>query len=256
MELITPSARHEPHIEPAETISLEAIATDLLAMVQSWRLNKSVDAWPWNEMITSGHASQLYLQGIVHENYQYVLRAPWRQAAGFLGTFGHPLRATFQRFVVDESDHAQLFVEALRRWGCEDWVDAKRRPLPETQLFCEHLRSVAQEGPLVYMAASAVLEVNAEVYHRVGDPYERWADIYGYDPEITAPISRHLREDVEAGHGHALLDAAGLMGTVPLWLARRLYEAAWETFVAQHLWQRGMFEHYQRRSLNPRTAPL
>lgn len=242
--LVTEAARLSPAVDlTGAQVVLRDVAADLDAMVRSWRANKAPDAWPWQSAISGGHARIEYLQGIVFENYHYVSMAPWRQVPASLGSYDDPAVVLMRQFIFEEAAHGSLFADALRRWGRADWV-TDRRPLPHTRLFCEHLRSVALEGPITYFASSAVLEVNPDVYQAVGDPYLRWAEIYQFDPQIVQPVSDHLSEDAEAGHAGNLTILSGSVRSIPTATAKRLYEAAWDTLAAQHAWQEAMYRHY------------
>lgn len=111
---------------------------------------------------------------------------------------------------------------------------------------------------LDYLAGSATLEVDRQVYERQGDPYQDWAVTYGIDPEILVPIRQHIRDDVESGHAQ-LFRAAALASapsTLPMEVAISTLLSARTVFEATRLWQREMYEYYQLRTGTPGRAAL
>jgi hypothetical protein len=117
---------------------------------------------------------------------------------------------------------------------------------------------LAHRSLLDYLAGSAVLEVDPEVYAKAGDPYQFWETIYGVDPEVLAPVRQHTRDDVLGGHAslfrQVALDEAP--EALPLETALSALASARVVFDATRLWQRDMYEHYQLSGGSPAKAAL
>lgn len=230
----------------------------LYARITRWRTRKPPDRWPWREVIACGEASTRYLQGILTENYHYVRAAAVRQSP----LLSHAASAVqfdlVREFVTGEASHERYFLEALTRWGVPA-VDVQAAvPLASTAGFIGLQYRLAHKSLLDYLAGSAVLEVDPEVYARTGDPYQLWESVYGIAPEILAPVLQHIRDDVLGGHAslfrQVALDAAP--NALPLGTALSVLASARAVFDATRLWQRDIYEHYQLGGGSPAKAAL
>ena len=194
-----------------------------------------------------GEASIGYLQGILTENYHYVRAAAVRQSP-LLSHAGSAVQFDLVReFVTGEASHERYFLEALTRWGVLARDVRATVPLASTAGFIGLQYRLAHKSLLDYFAGSAVLEVDPEVYERVGDPYQLWESVYGIGPEILAPVRQHIRDDVLGGHAslfrQVALDAAPR--ALPLGISLSALASARAVLDATRLWQRDMYEHYQ-----------
>lgn len=111
---------------------------------------------------------------------------------------------------------------------------------------------LAHQSILDYLAGSATLEVEPQVYERDGDPYQAWETIYAIGPEVLAPVRQHIRDDVGSGHSQ-LFRAAALEtapAALPLETATSALSSARTVFQATRLWQRDIYEHYQQGGSN------
>lgn len=61
---------------------------------------------------------------------------------------------------------------------------------PSTAEFIALQYRLAHQSILDYLAGSATLEVEPQVYERDGDPYQAWETIYAIGPEVLAPVRR------------------------------------------------------------------
>jgi hypothetical protein len=117
-----------------------------------------------------------------------------------------------REFVTGEASHERYFMEALTRWGVTAAAVLAAVPLASTAGFIGLQYRLAHRSLLDYLAGSAVLEVDPEVYARNGDPYQLWESVYDIAPEILAPVRQHIRDDVLGGHASLFrqiaLDAA------------------------------------------------
>lgn len=230
----------------------------LYARITRWRTRKSPARWPWRDVITRGEASTRYLQGILTENYHYVRAAAVRQSP----LLSHAASATqfdlIREFVTGEASHERYFLESLTRWGIPETSIRAAVPLASTAGFIGLQYRLAHRSLLDYLAGSAVLEVDPDVYARVGDPYQLWENVYGIAPEILAPVRQHIHDDVLGGHAslfrQVALDAAP--EALPLGTALSALASAWAVFEATRLWQRDMYEHYHLGGGSPAKAAL
>ena len=119
-------------------------------------------------------------------------------------------------------------------------------------------KRLAHQSLLDYLAGSAVLEVDPEMYARVGDPYQLWESVYGIAPEILEPVRQHIRDDVLGDHAslfrQVALDAAPR--ALPLGAALSALASARAVFDATRLWQRDTYDHYQLGGWPPARAAL
>ena len=230
----------------------------LYARIGRWRTRKAPNLWPWREVIASGDASISYLQGLVIENYHYVRAAAVRQSP-LLSRAVSPVQFDLIReFVTGEARHEWYFAESLTRWGVPETAFRDAVPLASTAGFIGLQYRLAHRSLLDYLAGSAVLEVDPEVYAKAGDPYQSWETVYGVEPEILAPVRQHIRDDVLGGHAslfrQVALDTAP--EALPLETALSAIVSARAVFDATRLWQRDMYEHYQLNGGSPTKAAL
>jgi hypothetical protein len=205
-----------------------------------------------------GGATTRYLQGLLTENYHYVRAAAVRQSP----LLSHAASAVqfdlVREFVTGEASHERYFLEALTRWGVPATDVRAAVPLASTAGFIGLQYRLAHRSLLDYLAGSAVLEVDPEVYARAGDPYQVWEIVYGIAPEILAPVRQHIRDDVLGGHAslfrQVALDTAPQ--SLPLASALSALVSARAIFDATRLWQRDMYEHYQLSGGSPTKAAL
>ena len=242
----------------ADSVSTPHFCDYLYARISRWRTRKSPDRWPWRAVIARGEATTRYLQGILTENYHYVRAAAVRQSP----LLSHAASAVqfdlIREFVTGEAGHESYFLEALTRWGVPAPDVRAAVPLASTAGFIGLQYRLAHKSLLDYLAGSAVLEVDPEVYALAGDPYQVWESIYGIRPEILAPVRQHIRDDVLGGHASLFrqiaLDTAPQ--TLTLVTALSVVASARAVFDATRLWQRDMYEHYQLGGGSPARAAL
>jgi hypothetical protein len=230
----------------------------LYARIGRWRTRKAADLWPWREVIASGGASVSYLQGLLVENYHYVRAAAVRQSP-LLSRAVSPVQFDLIReFVTGEARHEWYFAVSLTRWGVPESAFRAAVPLASTAGFIGLQYRLAHRSLLDYLAGSAVLEVDPEVYATAGDPYQSWETVYGIEPEILAPVRQHIHDDVLGGHAslfrQVALDTAP--EALPLETALSALASARAVFDATRLWQRDMYEHYQLSGGSPAKAAL
>jgi hypothetical protein len=230
----------------------------LYARIGRWRTRKAANQWPWREVIAGGGASISYLQGLLIENYHYVRAAAVRQSP-LLSRAASPVQFDLIRqFVTGEARHEWYFAESLTRWGVPESAFRAAVPLASTAGFIGLQYRLAHRSLLDYLAGSAVLEVDPDVYATIGDPYQSWETIYGVEPEILAPVRQHIRDDVLGGHAslfrQVALDEAP--EALPLETALGALASARAVFDATRLWQRDMYEHYQLGGGSPAKAAL
>jgi hypothetical protein len=230
----------------------------LYARITRWRTRKSPGRWPWRDVIARGEASTGYLQGILTENYHYVRAAAVRQSPLLSRAASAVQFDLIREFVTGEASHERYFLEALTRWGVPAADVRAAVPLASTAGFIGLQYRLAHRSLLDYLAGSAVLEVDPEVYARAGDPYQPWESVYGIAPEILGPVRQHIRDDVLGGHAslfrQVALDAAPQ--ALPLGTALSALASARAVFDATRLWQRDMYEHYQLGGGSPARAAL
>jgi hypothetical protein len=163
-----------------------------------------------------------------------------------------------REFVTGEAGHERYFLEALTRWGVPAADVQASVPMSSTVGFIGLQYRLAHQSLLDYLAGSAVLEVDPEVYAQAGDPYQLWESVYGIAPEILAPVRQHIRDDVLGGHAslfrQVALDTAPQQ--LPLGTALSALASARAVFDATRLWQRDMYEHYQLGGWSPARAAL
>ncbi len=244
-------------------ISENAVPVDqfcdyLYARISGWRTRKRPDEWPWRHVITSGRAGTRYLQGILIENYHYVRAAAVRQSPLLSHAASPAVFDLIREFVTSEAAHEQYFLTALTRWGLPGHVVQQAVPLTATAQFIALQYRLAHLSILDYLAGSATLEVDPDVYAHEGDPYARWETIYSIDPQILAPVRQHIRDDVESGHSQLFRTAAlaSAPSTLPLDVASSVLLSARTVFEATRLWQREMYEHYHLGGGCPGRAGL
>jgi hypothetical protein len=245
------------HVSP-DSVPTGQFCNYLYARIACWRTRKSPSRWPWREVIARGEASTGYLQGILTENYHYVRAAAVRQSP-LLSHAASPAQFDLARdFVAGEARHECYFLESLTRWGVLESAVRAAVPLASTAGFIGIQYRLAHRSLLDYLAGSAVLEVDPEVYARTGDPYQLWETAYGIAQEILAPVRQHIRDDVLGGHASLFrqiaLDAAP--EALPLGTAVSALASARAVFDATRLWQRDMYEHYQLGGGSPAKAAL
>ncbi len=230
----------------------------LYARITRWRSRKRPARWPWRDVISRGEASIGYLQGILTENYHYVRAAAVRQSPLLSHAASGAQFDLVREFVTGEASHERYFLEALTQWGVPAADVQAAVPLASTAGFIGLQYRLAHRSLLDYLASSAVLEVDPEVYARVGDPYQLWENAYGLAPEILAPVRQHIRDDVLGGHAslfrQVALDTAP--EALPLGTALSALAAARAVFDATRWWQRDMYEHYQLGCGSPAKAAL
>jgi hypothetical protein len=242
----------------ADSVPTGQFCDYLYARITRWRTRKPSGRWPWRDAITGGKASTGYLQGILTENYHYVRAAAVRQSP----LLSHAASAVqfdlMREFVTGEASHERYFLDALTRWGVPATDTKAGVPLASTAGFIGLQYRLAHRSLLDYLAGSAVLEVDPEVYAKVGDPYQLWESVYGIAPDILAPVRQHIRDDVLGGHAslfrQVALDAAPK--ALPLGIALSTLASARSVFDATRLWQRDMYEHYQLGGGSPAKAGL
>jgi hypothetical protein len=104
---------------------------------------------------------------------------------------------------------------------------------------------------LDYLAGSAVLEGDPEVYSRAGDPYQLRESVYGIAPEILVPVRQDIRDDVLGGQAslfrQVALDAAPQ--ALPLGTALSALSPARPVFDSTRLWQRDNVRELSRQAV-------
>jgi pyrroloquinoline quinone (PQQ) biosynthesis protein C len=230
-----------------ESVPTSQFCDYLYTRITNWRTHKHPGQWPWRGVIANGQATVGYLQGILIENYHYVHAAAVRQSP-LLSHAASPVMFDLIRdFVTGEADHEGYFLETLARWGLPTSDVQHATPLTSTAAFIALQYRLAHLSILDYLAGSATLEVEPQVYEREGDPYHPWEAIYGVEPEVLAPVRQHIRDDVESGHSQLFravaLEAAP--AALPLETATSALLSARTVFQATRLWQRDTYEHYQ-----------
>jgi hypothetical protein len=242
----------------ADSVPTGQFCDYLYARITRWRTRKPPGRWPWRDIIACGQASTGYLQGILTENYHYVRAAAIRQSPLLSHAASAAQFDLVREFVTGEASHERYFLQALTRWGVPAADVRAAVPLASTAGFIGLQYRLAHKSLLDYVAVSAVLEVDPEVYARAGDPYPLWESAYGIAPEILAPVRQHIRDDVLGGHAglfrQVALDAAP--HALPLGTALSALESARAVFDATRLWQRDMYEHYQLGGGSPVKAAL
>lgn len=230
----------------------------LYARVSAWRSNKPAALWPWREVIATGRASTRYLQGLLVENYHYVRAASVRQSPLLSHATSARQFDLIRGFVTDEANHEGYFLESLTRWGMDPAEVRASVPLASTAGFIGLQYRLAHRGLLDYLAGSVVLEVDPKVYAVQGDPYQRWAEVYGIDPDVLAPVREHIRDDVTGGHASLFRAVAedACPSLLSLAAAVSALESARQVFDQIRLWQRDMYEHYQLADGCPGKAAL
>jgi len=230
----------------------------LYARIACWRTRKRSSRWPWRDVIARGEASTRYLQGILTENYHYVRAASVRQSPLLSHAASGAQFGLVREFVTGEASHERYFMEALTRWGVPAAAILTTVPLGSTAGFIGLQYRLAHRSLLDYLAGSAVLEVDPEVYARSGDPYQLWEDVYGIAPEILAPVRQHIRDDVLGGHASLFRQVAfdSAPQVLPLGTAVSALASARAVFEATRLWQRDMYENYQLGGGSPSKAAL
>jgi hypothetical protein len=242
----------------ADSVPTRQFCDYLYARITRWRTRKPPDLWPWREVISCGEASTRYLQGILTENYHYVRAAAVRQSPLLSHAASAAQFDLVREFVTGEASHERYFLEALTRWGVPA-VDVQAAvPLASTAGFIGLQYRLAHKSLLDYLAGSAVLEVDPEVYAHAGDPYQLWESVYGIAPEILAPVRQHIRDDVLGGHASLFRQVAddAAPNALPLGTALSVLASARAVFDATRLWQRDMYEHYQLGGGSPAKAAL
>jgi hypothetical protein len=151
-----------------------------------------------------------------------------------------------REFVLSEGTHEHYFLSTLAQWGVPVAQVKATVPLTGTAQFIALQHRLAHVSVLDYLAGSATLEVDPDVFSRVGDPYAPWEKTYDLDPAILAPVREHIQADVDSEHSHLFRLAALATGYVrlPLAVARSAFTSARTVFEATRVWQREMFEHY------------
>jgi hypothetical protein len=242
----------------ADSVPTRQFCDYLYARITRWRTRKPLDRWPWRKVIACGEASTRYLQGILTENYHYVRAAAVRQSPLLSHAASAAQFDLIREFVTGEASHERYFLEALTRWGVPA-VDVQAAvPLASTAGFIGLQYRLAHRSLLDYLAGSAVLEVDPEVYAHAGDPYQLWESVYHIAPEILAPVRQHIRDDVLGGHASLFRQVAGdaAPNALPLGTALSALASARAVFDATWLWQRDMYEHYQLGGGSPTKAAL
>src|SRR5262249_16526803 len=89
----------------------------LYTRVRGWRMNKLPTKSPWREAIAEGRATEMYLQGIVIENYHYVRAAAIRQGPLLGRAANAEVFDLVREFVLSEGTHEHYFLDTLARWG-------------------------------------------------------------------------------------------------------------------------------------------
>lgn len=255
--LLDQGVLHDLHVSHG-SVHTAQFCDYLYARIGRWRTRKVADRWPWREVIASGGASVSYLQGLLIENYHYVRAASVRQSP-LLSRTASPRQFDLMReFVTGESRHEDYFASSLLRWGVPESMFRDAEPLASTAEFIGLQYRLAHRSLLDYLAGSAVLEVDPDVYAKAGDPYQSWETVYGVEPEILAPVRQHIRDDVLGGHASLFRQIA--MDTapesLPLGTALSALGSARAVFDATRLWQRDMYEHYQLNGGSPTKAAL
>ena len=230
----------------------------LYTRIGRWRTGKPADLWPWRQVIADGGASISYLQGLLIENYHYVRAAAVRQSPLLSRAASAVQFDLVREFVTGEAHHEQYFEESLTRWDVPASRFRDGVPLASTSAFVGLQYRLSHRSLLDYLAGSAALEVDPEVFARIGDPYQVWEQVYGVSAEILAPIRQHIRDDVLGGHASLFRQVAAdaYPESVPMETAVSALVSARTVFNATRLWQRDMYEHYQLGGGTPVSAGL
>lgn len=130
---------------------------------------------------------------LIVENFHFVRAASIRQSP-LLSVASSKEFNLIRGFVTEEANHENYFLETLTRWGLSAEEVRSSVPLASTSAFIGLQYRLAHKSPLDYLAGSAVLEVDPQVYADRGDPYQSWIDTYGIDPEVLAPVREHIKD--------------------------------------------------------------
>src|SRR5262249_34013984 len=124
----------------------------LYTRVRGWRMNKLPTKWPWREAIAQGRATEMYLQGIVIENYHYVRAAAIRQGPLLGRAANAEVFDLVREFVLSEGTHEHYFLDTLARWGVPAARVKATVPLTGTAQFIALQHRLAHVSVLDYLA--------------------------------------------------------------------------------------------------------
>jgi len=85
-------------------------------------------------------------------------------------------------FDIPLSEDGVYFLSTLTQWGIPAAQVKATVPLTGTAQFIALQHRLAHVSVLDYLAGSATLEVDPEVFSRIGDPHAPWEKTYDLDP--------------------------------------------------------------------------
>ena len=150
------------------------------------------------------------------ETRHYLLAASSRMSTGLASSwhFG-PLSLILAEHLVEESDHAKFFENALESLGCNINLVRKCRPQPVTLEWIHLMRSISARDPLVSAVCSGLMEYSASEKDVVKNWHQLLKEKGLLPVETVDHFYEHVKLDIELGHGHCWIEALESCSPIP-----------------------------------------
>lgn len=238
------------------TVDGDELAAFITAYAQLLRLTRSrrLGVWAWRSRLPEGRAAWPHLLGQLIEHYHYIDGAAAKHATMLLSPQDRRCYLAARRHLADEAEHADLVVEALRRWPGGPVDPSATRPLTATSALLAWQAHVGLRwGPVGFFAAASLAEVHADIAARTPNPWSVIASRCDVDPHVVAPLAEHFDMDRAAGHG-STIETLLAGRQVAAGLAVEYVATLPSADDALGIWHGKVIEHYHLQARQPLPA--
>jgi hypothetical protein len=153
--------------------------------------------------LVSGAVGRSALVRYALEYFQIVRAGPAIIAGALAHVGADDTRRVLERFLVQETGHDRLLLDALMAVGLDEPTVRAAVPLPETFAVIAALQTLADQDPLAFKATAFLLEEASPEFHAA---FASAAERVGLHADFVDPIVRHAHMNSDGDHGRISAD--------------------------------------------------
>jgi hypothetical protein len=180
------------------------------------------------------------------ENMHYTRSVAEHMTWAFALANGSIERQVQVKHLSEEWDHHYLFMKGCTTLGLEPSELRKTSPLTMTKAISNFMRSVAQEGVVVYNACEALLEATTEPNEPVVDFYETVGKNFRLPSGFTQELIRHVKVDADFEHIDIFDHLLDQTQSISKETARSIFRCCSRLASLYALWNTEIATHYGR----------